>query len=97
MDSLFSFFLEGELDTFSWEEWDDWFLSFSNDEDVANSCGEGVTLSVLNVGNVETSWMLFNVLEDTNSTDVVTTIDQNWSSVFELNNSVDFSSLKIQL
>lgn len=73
MESFISFFLEGQLDTIAWEESDDWFLSFSNDEDVTNSSGEGVSLGVLNVGNIKATWVLFNVLEDTNSTDVVST------------------------
>jgi hypothetical protein len=76
-ESLFSFFDEGELDTLGGEETDDGFLSFSNDEDVADSCGEGVTLGVLDMGNIEGTWMLFDMLEDTDSTDVVTTVDQN--------------------
>jgi len=77
LDSLFSFFLKRELDTSAWEETDDWLLSFSNDEDVTNSSGEGVTLSVLNVSDIEATWVLFNVLEDTDSTNVVTTSDQD--------------------
>lgn len=76
-DSSFSFFDQRQLDTLAWEEGDHWLLSFSNDEDVANSSGEGVTLRVLNVGNIEGTWVLFDVLEDTDSTDVVTTGDQN--------------------
>lgn len=76
-ESSFSFFQEVELDTLAWEQTDDGFLSFSNDEDVADSSGEGMTVGVLDVGNIEAAWVSFNVLEDTNSTNVVTTGDQN--------------------
>lgn len=91
----FSVFQKGELDTFSWEEGDDWLLAFSNNEDVVSSCGEGVSSGVLNVSNIETTWMFLNVLEDTNSTNIVSSNGQDWSSIFELNASVNFSCFKI--
>ena len=55
------------------------------------SCG------VLDVGDVEAGGVLLDVLEHSDSTDVVTTNDQNLSSVFVLNEAFNFSSLKIQL
>lgn len=96
-ESLLSLFDEGELDTLAWEERDDGLLAFSNNEDVGNSGSEGVTCSILNVSDVERARVLLNVLEDTNSTDVVTTDDQDLSSVFVLDQAFDLSSLEIQL
>lgn len=91
----FSVFQKWKFNTFSWEEWDDGLLSFSNDEDVVGSCGEGVSSGVLDVSDIETSWVFLNVLENTNSTNIVSTDSQDWSSIFEFNTSVDFSCFKI--
>ncbi len=51
--SLVSLFDEGQLDTLLSEESDDWLLAFSNNEAVADSCGKGVVVSILNVGDIE--------------------------------------------
>jgi len=56
-----------------------------------------MSLGILDVGNVEAAGMLFNVLKNTNSTDVVNTDDQKLSSIFVLDEAFNFSSLKIQL
>lgn len=97
LESLVSLFNERELNTSLRKETDDGLLAFSNNEGVVDSGGEVVAIGVLDVGNVEAAWMLFNVLENTDSTDVVTTDDQNLSAVFKLNQALNFSSLKIQL
>ena len=55
------------------------------------SCG------VLDVSNIEAAWMLFDVLENTDSSDVVTTDEENLSSVLELNEALNFVCLEIQL
>lgn len=96
-ESLVSFFDEGKLDTSGWEEGDDWLLAFSDNEAVVDSGSESVSVGVLNVSNIEAAWVLFNVLENTDSADVVTTNNQNLSSIFELDQTFNFSSLKIQL
>jgi hypothetical protein len=49
------------------------------------------------MGNIKAAWVLFNVLKNTNSTDVVTTDNQNLSTIFILNEAFNFASLKIQL
>ena len=72
-----SFFQRSELDSFSWEKRDDGFFAFSNNENVAYSGGEGVSVGILDVSNVETSWVLLHVLENTDSTDVVSTNGQH--------------------
>lgn len=97
LKSKVSLFKKSELDASCGEEGDNGLLSFSDDEDVVSSGGECVTSGVLYVGDVEAAGVLFNVLEDTYSTDVVTTNNQNLSSVFVLDESLNFSSLKIQL
>lgn len=77
LKSLSSFFQETKSESFVGKEGDNGFLAFSNHEDVPNSSGEGVAIGILNMGNVETSRVLLNVLENTNSADVVTTSGQN--------------------
>ena len=54
-------------------------------------------MTVLDVGDVEATGMLLNVLENTDSADVVTSSDQNLGSIFELDQALDLSSLKVQL
>lgn len=56
-----------------------------------------MTCSVLNVSNIEAAWVLFDVLENTDSTDVVTTDEENLSTVLELDEALNFASLEIQL
>jgi hypothetical protein len=97
LESLLSLLDERKLDTSLREERNDWLLAFSNDEDVVNSCGEGVSKSVLDVSDIEGAGVLLDVLEDTDSTDVVTTNGQNLSAIFELDQTLNFSSLEIQL
>jgi len=41
--------------------------------------------------------MVVNVLEDTNTTDVVSTGDENGGTVLELDKSINFTSLKVKL
>ena len=76
-ESFVSFLDEGELDTSGGEETDDWFLAFSDNEHIVNSGGEMVLGGVLDVGNVEGARVLLNVLEDTYSTNIVTSNDEH--------------------
>ena len=88
---------EAELDASGGEEGDDGLLALADDEDVAGAGGEGVAVGVLNVGNVEARGVLLDVLEHTDTTDVVTTDDQNLSAVLVLNEALNFASLKVEL
>jgi hypothetical protein len=56
-----------------------------------------VAIGVLDVGNIEAAGVLLDVLEDTDSADVVTTNNEDLSAVLVLNESVDFTSLKVEL
>ena len=72
-------------------------LAGSNDENVAESCGEGVSTGVSDVSDVEGTWMLLNVGEDSDSANIVTSGDVDVCSLFELEDSVDISTLKVKL
>ena len=77
LESFVSFFIETQLETLITEDTDDWFLSFSNDENVTDTGGKVMSKTVLNVSNIEATWVLFDVLEDTDSSNIVTTGCQN--------------------
>jgi hypothetical protein len=97
LESEVSFLNEAELDAASGEEGDDWLLAFSDDEHVGWTGGEVVAIDVLDVSDVEAAGVLFDVLENTNTTDVVTSDDEDLSTVLILNEALDFSWLKVQL
>jgi len=48
-----SLFDEGELDTVALWQGDSWALTITNDEDVSNTGGEGVTVRVFDMSNIE--------------------------------------------
>lgn len=56
-----------------------------------------VASSVLDVSNVEGAGVSLDVLEDTNTTDVVTTDDEDLRAVLVLDEAFDFTSLKVKL
>ena len=56
-----------------------------------------VTSGVLNVGNIEGAGVSLDVLEDTNTTDVVTTDDEHLSAVLVLDEALNFTALKVNL
>ena len=56
-----------------------------------------VSLGVLDVSNVEGAGVSLDVLEDTDSADVVTTDDHNLSTVLVLDEALNFAGLEVQL
>jgi hypothetical protein len=56
-----------------------------------------VTVGVLDVGNVEGARVSLDVLEDTDSADVVTTDDQNLGTILVLDKALNFTGLEVQL
>ena len=80
---------EGELETIALGKGDGWVLTITDHENVLDSGGEGVTVGILDVSDVEGTWMLLDGLEDTNSTDVVSTSKVNRGTVDELVNTRD--------
>ena len=56
-----------------------------------------VTSGVLNVGNIEGAGVSLDVLEDTNTTDVVTTDDEHLGAVLVLDEALNFTALKVNL
>lgn len=56
-----------------------------------------VACGVLDVSNVEGAGVSLDVLEDTNTTDVVTTDDEHLSTVLVLDEAFNFAALKVNL
>jgi hypothetical protein len=56
-----------------------------------------VATGVLDVGDLVGTGVVLDVLEDTNTTDVVTTDDEDGGAVVELDNTVELTSLKVEL
>ena len=69
-----SFFEDAQHDTVSFWEGDEGFL-ISDDEDVSFSGSEGFSIGVLDVDDIEGSQMSFDVLDLSDSTDIVSTGD----------------------
>lgn len=97
LDSLVSLFHDGELDAAFLGEGNEGLLALADDKDVSESCGELVAAFISDVSNVEGTWVLLNVREGTDSTDVVSSCQDNSAAVFEFYVCVDFSSLEIEL
>jgi hypothetical protein len=49
------------------------------------------------VGNIEGAGVSLDVLEDTNTTDVVTTDDEHLGAVLVLDEALNFTALKVNL
>lgn len=96
-ESLVSLFDEGELNTLLGEEGDEGLLALADHEHVVHSGGEVVASRVLDVSNIEAGGVLLDVLEHTDSSDVVASDQEHLHAVLELNKALNFASLKVQL
>ncbi len=56
-----------------------------------------VTIGILDVSNVEGAGVALDVLENTDSTDVVTTDDEDLSAVLVLDEALNFTALEVKL
>lgn len=95
--SLISFLEEVESDTFSLWNADCRLFAITNDHDVLETSGENVTISISDVGNFVRTWMLLKRLEGTNSTNVVSTCQENKGTVYKFDNRLDFVGDQVYL
>ena len=72
-------------------------LAKANDENVSKSCGEMLASRVSNMGDIKRARVLLNVGEDSDSSDRVSLCDVNIGPLFELENGVDISGVKVEL
>lgn len=56
-----------------------------------------VTIGVLDVSNIERAGVTLDVLENTDSADVVTTDDEDLSAVLVLDEALNFTALEVKL
>ena len=88
---------KGLSDTIVLWKGDKWLLALTDDENVAETGGEGVAIGVLDLDNLVGTWMVLNVHEDTDTTNIVTTLDEDLSAILEFDNSINFASLEVEL
>ena len=88
---------EGLSETLTLWKSDESLLSFSNAEDVRETGGEGVSISVLDVDDLVGTWVVLDVHELANTTNVVSSHDEDVGTVLKLDDFVDFASLEVEL
>ena len=94
--SLSVSFLKGiEIDTITFWKGDQWFF-LSDNEDIAFSGSKGFSISILNVDDVETSQMSFNVQDLSSSTNIVSASNVTEMSWLIFNPTFDLVFLDIE-
>ena len=88
---------KSKLDTLTLRERNGGRLAVTNDEHIAETSGEGVTLGVLNVSNIERAHMLLDRLEDANTTDIVSAGKHDGGAVRELDDGGDLTGGELDL
>ena len=88
---------ERKLDAVLLGELDERLLALTDGEDVAETSGKGLALAILDVSDLVGTWVLLDVHEGADATNIVTTGKEDSSSIFEFHNAVDFTSLKVKL
>lgn len=87
---------KGKLDSIaSWER-DQRLPAFADAENVTETSGERIARGVPNVSNLIGTWVMLDVLEDTDTTNVISSSDEDRAAVLELYNTIDFSRLEVQ-
>ena len=88
---------ERELDTITLGELDLRLLTLTNGENVAETSGESLAIDVLDVDNLVGTGVVLDVHEDASTTNIVSSGNEDRSSIFEFNHTIDLSSLKVKL
>jgi hypothetical protein len=95
--SLGALLKDGLLDTTSLGKSHLWMVTHSDDEDVLQSGGEGVSLGILDCNNREGSLMFLNVHELSHTSSVTSLGDHDHGTEFELDNVRHLTSGDINL
>jgi len=80
---------KSETNTLLLGEGDNSFLLGTNAENVGETGSEDVTLGISDVGDLIGTGMVLDVLEDTDTTNVITTGTENLGVVLKLDNAVN--------
>ena len=70
-------------------------LSLSNDENVRKTGGEGVSSEILDMDDLVGTWVVLNVHEGTNTTDIVSSSEEDLGAILEFDNSVNLASAEV--
>jgi hypothetical protein len=89
--------VEGVADTVTLGEGDEGLLGLTDHENVSETGGEGVSTGVLDVGNLVRTGMVLDVLEDTDTANIVTTGHEDGGTVIELDDRVNFMGVEVEL
>ena len=90
-------FQNAQVETISFGEGNGWLLAVTDHEHIGVSGGEGLSIGISDVGDVETTQVLLDVHQGTNSTDVVTSGQVHKFSGFVLEPGGNLSLLKVIL
>ena len=92
-----SLFEDSFLDTFSGGKFNPRFLALTDDNNVAESSSEGVSLGILDMDNIEGTLVFLDVLDDADSSNVVSVLDETNVAGFKMGEGLDFASCNIVL
>jgi len=88
---------ERKLDTLALRKRDLGVLASTDAENVAETGGERCTIGVLDVSDLVGTRVVLDVLEDTDTTDVIATSDKDIGAVFKFKDRVDVAGLQVKL
>lgn len=84
------------LTTKLWKS-DKWLLTLSDDENVGKTGGELVSSVISDVDDLIGTWVVFNVHEHTNTTNIVSCLDEDLGAILEFHNAINLTSGKVKL
>ena len=96
-ETLVTFLNDGDAESLILGERNKRENSLTNDEDVRHTGGERVSIGILDVSNIERTRVLLDVLENTNTTQIVTASDHGEVSRGELDVIDDLSGGQVDL
>lgn len=96
MVTLVTLLDKGELDTLLTGQGAHGLL-LTNHENVRETGGELVASGISNVSDLVRTWMVLDVLQDTNTTDVVSTSGEDGGTVVELKDGLNITGGEVQL
>ena len=76
---------------------DEWLLAFSNNENVGETGSEVIARAIFDVDDLVGTWVMFDVHELSDTTNVISALDEHSGSVFEFNDFVNLTGLKVEL
>ena len=94
---MVSFFDKSHSNTLKLGEGDQRLLTLSDNENVGHTSGEVVASGILDVDDLVGTWMVLNVHELSNTTDIVSSLDEHGGSVLEFDNLLNITGLEVQL